>query len=120
MGVEAIRAQGGLFFTAFGFIPVIGDIASTAWFVGWDLCDCATVGCNWVNLGGLTRMAGRAGSVLPLPFVAGVVRLGDEFVDVARGAGTPLHHIATNKGTWGNGIPESVVRIAHASARLRL
>ena len=93
------RAWGDLLFTAVGFIPLIGDVASTAWFLTWDLVDCATSGCDWAaigldlagvtpfvpNLGGLARTGGRA--LGGLPFLGLVTRHGDEAADLARGAG---------------------------------
>jgi hypothetical protein len=52
------RCRGDTFFTLFGFIPILGDIASTGWFVGWDLYDCSRGNCNPAML--LLDLAGAA------------------------------------------------------------
>lgn len=92
-----------------GFIPIVGDIVSTAYFLARDVQDCQTTGCNWANIGldligavpgvpnfgGGARAAGRMAGLLGgiglggrwlnrADDVSRVVSRGDELADLPR------------------------------------
>ena len=49
--VPGIRPVADIFATVFGFIPLYGDVYSTAYFLTQDAFECQAVGCDWGAIG---------------------------------------------------------------------
>ena len=96
--VPELRPAADAFATVFGFIPLYGDVFSTAYFLTQDAFECQTGGCDWgaialdavgivpgiPNLGGGVHALKALGGIGGIALTARTVGRADDAADAAR------------------------------------